>query len=141
MIHRNKSLVSPASIFSNDDQADISRKTVHVLHHGRALYTLIKPGNGPNEPPSVRKVMMGANAAAGEVRQLVVGGDEWKASEIPAEDLQSDRNEQDVSCLITEVVVPGFYWADHEYLTKEGLEKLFATAPDQIPKYMPRIKQ
>ena len=25
--------------------------------------------------------------------------------------------------------------------TKEGLEKLFATAPDQIPKYMPRIKQ
>lgn len=28
-------------------------------------------------------------------------------------------------CLITEVVVPGFDWEDHDFLTRDELEKLF----------------
>ncbi|KAH7107790.1 RmlC-like cupin domain-containing protein [Auriculariales sp. MPI-PUGE-AT-0066] len=118
VIHRNKSL------------------TVHVLHHGRSLYTLIKPGP-PGAAPTIRKVVMGDNAQAGEVRQLVVGGDEWKMSEIPDIDLRSGK---DVGCLITEVVVPGFYWEDHEYLTQRGLEALFASEPENIALYASRVK-
>ncbi|KZV93379.1 hypothetical protein EXIGLDRAFT_50131 [Exidia glandulosa HHB12029] len=122
VIHRNKSL------------------TVHVHHQGRALYTLIRPGKAPGDAPRVRQVVVGPNAAAGEVRQLVVGGDEWKASEIPAEDLKSGDDER-VGCLITEVVVPGFDWRDHEYLTKDGLRELFAAAPEELSKYEGRVKK
>lgn len=88
----------------------------------------------------MRRVTVGPDAAAGEVRQLVVGGDEWKASEIPDEDLQGGDKER-VGCLITEVVVPGFHWQDHEYLTKQGLQELFAGAPEEQAKYETRIKQ
>lgn len=71
---------------------------------------------------------MGSNTAAGEVRQLLVH-DAWKMSAIPAEDLEAVKagrvSADDVGCLITEVVVPGFVWEDHAFLTKTELEKLF----------------
>ncbi|KAF8191363.1 RmlC-like cupin domain-containing protein, partial [Pholiota molesta] len=98
--------------------------TYHVLHQGRAEYTLITPGN----PPTIEKKVMGTNAAAGETRMLVVGTGIWKRSSLLEEDLQKARaqNEQEqVNCLITEVVVPGFDWEDHVYMYKDTLEKLF----------------
>lgn len=105
---------------------------MHVLHQGRARYTLIHPPNSPSNPdnahPRVEHVTLGTNIAAGEVRQLLVGAS-WKMSEIPEEDLikvqKGEVSEENVGCLITEVVVPGFEWEDHEFITKAGLEKLF----------------
>lgn len=106
---------------------------MHVLHQGRATYTLIHPPKAAGESPRVEKVTMGTNAAAGEVRQLLVG-DSWKMSEIPAEDLAqvADKKvgEDEVGCLITEVVVPGFVWQDHAFLTPEGLDDLFKGQAD-----------
>ena len=59
---------------------------------------------------------MGSNTSAGEVRQLLVH-DAWKMSEIPPEDLEAVKKGEvsadEVGCLITEVVVPGFVWEDH----------------------------
>ncbi|KAF8320405.1 hypothetical protein DL93DRAFT_2074027 [Clavulina sp. PMI_390] len=114
-VHRNKSL------------------TMHVLHQGRATYTLIHPPKAPGEHARVERITMGTNTAAGEVRQLLVH-DAWKMSEIPAEDLalveagKVDKN--DIGCLITEVVVPGFVWQDHAFLTQKEFETLFAEHPE-----------
>lgn len=102
---------------------------MHVLHQGRATYTLIHLPKTSGSAPVVERVTMGTNTAAGEVRQLLVGNS-WKMSEIPAEDLAAVKagklNKDEVGCLITEVVVPGFVWEDHAFLTKAELEKLFA---------------
>lgn len=75
---------------------------------------------------------MGTNIAAGETRQLIVGGGVWKMSAIPKDDIalvdngSNGKVDKDrVGCLITEVVTPGFDWHDHKFLTRQGLEKLF----------------
>lgn len=47
-----------------------------------------------------------------------------QASEIPTEDLASGDAEN-TGCLISEVVVPGFDFADHEFLNYKGLVELF----------------
>ncbi|KAF8592071.1 hypothetical protein K439DRAFT_1325203 [Ramaria rubella] len=101
--------------------------THHVLHEGRAEYTLITPGVS-GFPPKVEKVVMGTNAEAGEKRQLLVGTGVWKRSAIPEEDIVSARTLEEkerTGCLITEVVVPGFHWEDHAFLKKQELEELF----------------
>ena len=75
-------------------------------------------------------MIMGTNAEAGEVRMLLVGTGVWKRSSLLPEDLEHAKGGPESSdktgCLITEVVVPGFDWEDHKYLTKNGLEKLFS---------------
>ncbi|KAH7881368.1 RmlC-like cupin domain-containing protein [Lentinula edodes] len=87
--------------------------TYHILHQGRAEYTLIYPTN----PPTIEKHIIGTNVSAGESRQLLVGTGVWKMSRLLPEDM-------DHGCLITEVVVPGFHWEDHQFLTKGGLHEL-----------------
>lgn len=102
-------------------------QTFHIHHSGRSLYTLIKPPSSPDEKPIVKRVIMGANIAAGELLQLYVPGGWWKASEIPAEDLEKasaeDANDK-VGCLISEVVCPGWTIDQHKFLTKEKVSRL-----------------
>ncbi|KAF9068583.1 RmlC-like cupin domain-containing protein [Rhodocollybia butyracea] len=87
--------------------------TYHVLHQGRAEYTLIHPSN----PPLIEKRLMGTNVEAGESRLLLVGTGVWKMSRLLPEDFEW-------GCLITEVVIPGFHWEDHKFLTMDGLATL-----------------
>lgn len=77
--------------------------TYHLLHQGRARYTLIRPA-GPDAAtgPEVKHVVMGSDSSRGEVRQLVVEGGWWKASEIPEEDLAADVEKDQIGCLISE---------------------------------------
>lgn len=72
---------------------------------------------------------------------LLVGTGVWKMSQLPQEDLDAaeaapegkrEEARDKVNCLITEVVVPGFHWDDHKYLTREGLEKLFEGDEEKI---------
>jgi predicted cupin superfamily sugar epimerase len=52
---------------------------------------------------------------------------------------QKDRT----NCLITEVVVPGFAWQDHQYLTLEGLQEIFKdteNGAETIQEFAPFIK-
>ncbi|KAJ3721144.1 RmlC-like cupin domain-containing protein [Lentinula raphanica] len=91
--------------------------TYHVLHQGRAEYTLIHP----TDPPKVEKHIMGTNVSAGESRLLLVGTGVWKMSRLLPEDTE-------YGCLITEVVVPGFHWEDHQFLTKGGFDELLEAA-------------
>jgi predicted cupin superfamily sugar epimerase len=107
----------------------IRTQTYHVLHQGRAEYTLIHPGTAGG-PARVERVIMGTDASRGEQRQLLVGTGVWKKSRVPAADLARGVRES-TGCLITEVVVPGFAWEDHAYLTAAGLAALLAGHPDE----------
>lgn len=50
---------------------------------------------------------MGADSSRGEVRQLVVEGGWWKASEIPEEDLDDEEADGNkIGCLISEASLP-----------------------------------
>lgn len=106
----NKSVVRSALLQGtshnlNPDQS--LSQTFHTHHAGRALYTLVRPSSTPGQAPEIKHVTMGEALEKGEVRQLVVEGGWWKASEIPPEDLKDGTDEEKVGCLISEVVVPG----------------------------------
>lgn len=98
---------------------------MHLLHVGRVRYTLISD----TYPPRVRQVVMGHDLLSGEVRQLIVGGDEWKVSEVPEDDRKAathGSNHDRVGGLISEVVTPAFDWHDHEYLTVDKFNELLS---------------
>ncbi|KAG8925279.1 hypothetical protein FRC02_009795 [Tulasnella sp. 418] len=108
---------------------------MHVLHQGRARYTLINPR--PSDAtgkwtPEMTYATMGENQQTGETRQLFVAGGVWKMSTIPDEDLnlvkESKAKGEKVGCLISEVVTPGFVWQDHEWMTMDTLKELFKDA-------------
>ncbi|RPD65372.1 hypothetical protein L226DRAFT_543331 [Lentinus tigrinus ALCF2SS1-7] len=113
--------------------------TMHVLHQGRAEYTLVTPGS----PPKVERKVMGPNIHAGEVLQLLVPTGVWKMSRLLEEDLASTSTESSNDhwgCLITEVVFPGFAWEDHAFLTKEGLEELLGADSSQAKELSKYVK-
>lgn len=98
------------------------------MHQGRVEYTLIAPGN----PPTIEKKIMGLGP--NETRQLLVGTGVWKMSRLLPEDVRQAKTEEDkknLGSLITEVVVPGFHWEDHEFLTKDGLVDLLKDMTDK----------
>ncbi|GAA5963836.1 hypothetical protein JCM3765_004035 [Sporobolomyces pararoseus] len=99
--------------------------TYHLLHNGRARYTLLRPSASKGGKPEIKQVTVGEDIENGELRQLIVEGGWWKASELPEEDLKAGEEEK-TGCLISEVVVPGFDWHDHAFLTENGLLELFA---------------
>lgn len=90
---------------------------------------------------------MGANPALGEVRQLLVPTNVWKMSQIPSADLAacSTQEEKDkTGCLITEVVVPGFHWEDHVYMTQADAKELWAGVEggeDTLKSVLPFVKK
>lgn len=114
-------------------------QTFHLQHRGRAQYTLVRARPAP-EKPEIKRVILGPNAPAGELLQLIVPGGWWKASELLAEDLGTG---EEPACLISEVVcvlshfpsasssltstgtlphrTPGFAWEDHGFLTQAQL--------------------
>lgn len=102
--------------------------TMHVLHQGRAEYVLIYPQKSGNKP-IVKRVVMGPDVSRGEVRQLYVETGVWKASRLLSSDMeeveQSKIVADRVGCLITEVVMPGFEWEDHRWMTSEDVDLLF----------------
>ncbi|KAG8987157.1 hypothetical protein FRB94_002583 [Tulasnella sp. JGI-2019a] len=113
-------------------------ETMHIHHQGRAEYTLLSSrpasiASGERWTPEITRRVMGTDQTGGELRQLFVGGDIWKMSRIPAEDLATAKSREDrekVGCLITEVVAPGFHWEDHDWMTMKVLRELFQGSPN-----------
>ncbi|KAF8921916.1 RmlC-like cupin domain-containing protein [Mucidula mucida] len=115
--------------------------TYHVLHRGRAEYTLIHPPEG-GEPPRVETKIIGTNA--GETRLLLVGTGVWKMSRLLPEDVENAKTEEQkarLGCLITEVVVPGFHWEDHQFLAMDALKNLFKNNDEKVKQLAPFIRQ
>ncbi|TCD65554.1 hypothetical protein EIP91_002518 [Steccherinum ochraceum] len=112
--------------------------TMHVLHQGRAEYTLITPGvNGA--PPTVETKIIGPNIHAEETMQLLVGSNIWKKSRLLPEDVAAAKadptKQQYTGCLITEVVFPGFFWEDHQFMTEGKLKELFVEGTPEYQKW------
>jgi len=85
-------------------------RTYHSWHKGKGRYTLIHPTTG-----HVVTFAVGGDVAAGERLQWVVEGGWWKSSIL-------DDGEEGL--LISEVLVPGFEWGDHEFMQRAVLRDL-----------------
>ncbi|KAH7397192.1 RmlC-like cupin domain-containing protein [Pyrenochaeta sp. MPI-SDFR-AT-0127] len=93
-------------------------RTVHTLIQGRGRYVIIH-ADEQREGPSkrVESFVVGLDADKGERSVWVVEGGKYKASFL----LPWDGEER---LLISETVVPGFEYADHDFLTMEGFAEL-----------------
>ncbi|KAJ6443299.1 protein ORM1 [Purpureocillium lavendulum] len=99
-------------------------RIIHTLHRGRGRYVLIHPDG------HVETFVVGPNIDKGEKLQWVVEGGVWKASHLVGQG-GKDVEEDHEGLLISETVVPGFEYADHEFLTHE---KLAETLPENQAK-------
>lgn len=90
---------------------------VHYYHMGDPiLYTLIYPDG------RLEQVIMGSDVSKGQLLQLTVKGDIWKASELLPGNNPSDSYGYG---LISEAVAPGFDYADMVLGTNELLKEKF----------------
>jgi uncharacterized protein len=110
-------------------------RTVHTLHWGRARYIVLHPptnstGNKDAEQPGVpvgnkgwtmETFIVGHDIAAGEKVQWIVEGARFKASFL-LPDMESEESGKGI--LISETVVPGFEYTDHEFLSGEKLGEI-----------------
>lgn len=82
-------------------------RIIHILQKGKGQYVLIYPDG------TIKSFKVGFDYANGEVAQWVVPGGVYKASFL------LPNEEFDNGLLISEVVVPGFEYADHKFMTGE----------------------
>ncbi|KAL2435174.1 hypothetical protein ABEF95_014235 [Exophiala dermatitidis] len=132
-------------------------RTVHTLHRGRGMYVLLDTNRRDSVTGKVpiETFVVGHDLEKGERLQWIVEGGVFKASFlIPDRSDQQTvtksnspaaggtggttsgdegKNEAESSAgglLITETVVPGFEYADHDFLTFEGMQELLV--PEQV---------
>lgn len=95
-------------------------RTVHTLISGRGRYVLIHADEA-GQPKRVESFAVGLNITAGEKAVWIVEGGKYKASYLLPE---GDDANDDARLLISETVVPGFEFSDHDFLTEENFRKL-----------------
>jgi predicted cupin superfamily sugar epimerase len=97
-------------------------RTVHTLHRGRGRYVLIHANEGEKgEEKRIETFVVGQDVAKGERLQWIVEGGKFKGSYLlPDEDGKDDAG----GLLISETVVPGFEYCDHDFLSAKGLKEL-----------------
>ncbi|KAI1851088.1 hypothetical protein JX266_003753 [Neoarthrinium moseri] len=98
-------------------------RTVHTLHRGRGVYVLIHADEDGDQEgrKRIESFVVGPDVSKGERLQWIVEGGKYKASFL-LPDARSDGESEGL--LITETVVPGFEYCDHDFLRRGGLEKL-----------------
>ncbi|KIX03640.1 uncharacterized protein Z518_07193 [Rhinocladiella mackenziei CBS 650.93] len=99
-------------------------RTVHTLHRGRGRYVLIHADQrDPQGRVPVETFVVGQDIEKGEKLQWIVEGGKFKASFL-LPDPKSDVSEQGL--LISETVVPGFEYMDHDFMTAEAMVDLLS---------------
>ncbi|KAK3051810.1 hypothetical protein LTR09_007110 [Extremus antarcticus] len=110
-------------------------RTVHTLHKGRGRYVLIHADEvkgGYDEwtnlagKARVETFVVGQDVQAGERLQWVVEGGKYKASFLLPDEKDGESSD---GLLISETVVPGFEFEDHDFLEQERFETL--VTPEQ----------
>lgn len=91
-------------------------RTVHTLHKGRGRYVLI------NAAGEIETFVVGQDVARGERLQWIVEGDHYKASYLLPDSEEAKSSAEGL--LISETVVPGFEYCDHDFLPRDGLTQL-----------------
>ncbi|RHZ73943.1 hypothetical protein CDV55_105325 [Aspergillus turcosus] len=103
-------------------------RTIHSLHRGRARYIIIHAdlADGTGRAP-VSSFVVGPDIEKGERVQWVVEGGKYKGCYLlPDSSEKGDADEEGESggLLITETVVPGFEFEDHEFMSQQTMERL-----------------
>ncbi|KAF7190663.1 hypothetical protein HII31_07822 [Pseudocercospora fuligena] len=70
----------------------------------------------------IETFVVGGNVTAGERQQWVVEGGKYKSSFLLADEDGGNGSEEGL--LISETVVPGFEYVDHDYLGRDRMEAL-----------------
>lgn len=97
---------------------------MHTLHRGRGSYVIIHADEEGKEK-RVESFVVGHDVEKGEKLQWIVDGGKFKASYLlPDEEGGSESQ----GLLISETVVPGFEFVDHDFLAPEGLVELLGEA-------------
>ena len=99
-------------------------RTIHTLHWGRGQYVVIhadEVGAGSMEKARIETFTVGPDVTKGEKLQWIVEGGKFKASCLLPE---PGKGESNAGCLISETVVPGFEYADHDFMIAEALKHL-----------------
>lgn len=118
-------------------------RTIHTLHRGRGRYIVIhadevacargaggyadRAENLGGEDTRwtgkarIETFVVGPNVLQGEKVQWIVEGGKYKASYLLPDEEGGSSSE---GMLISETVVPGFEWADHDFMSMERLEAL-----------------
>jgi predicted cupin superfamily sugar epimerase len=100
-------------------------RTVHTLHWGRGRYVVIHADEvsepGVSDKARIETFTVGHDIAKGEKLQWIIQGGKFMASVLLPE---PGEEESKAGCLISETVIPGFEYADHDFMTAEGLERL-----------------
>ncbi|KAH0364972.1 hypothetical protein KCU65_g6422, partial [Aureobasidium melanogenum] len=106
-------------------------RTIHTLHRGRGRYVIIHADevmpeydshSGIRSKARVETFIVGQNVENGEKLQWIVDGGKYKSSFLlPLEGEDPANNE---GLLISETVVPGFEYSDHDFMRIERLEAL-----------------
>ena len=100
-------------------------RTVHTLHRGRGRYVVLHPsdvgGGSGGSVVRVEKFTVGHDLAKGEKLQWIVEGGRWKATYLMPDLSSEGSGASEEGLLISETVVPGFDFEDHDFLTLEAL--------------------
>jgi predicted cupin superfamily sugar epimerase len=95
-------------------------RTVHTLHRGRGQYVLIH-ADEDGAKKRVETFIVGHNVEKGEKLQWIVDGGKYKASFLLPDEENGSTSE---GLLISETVVPGFEYCDHDFLSRDGLKEM-----------------
>jgi predicted cupin superfamily sugar epimerase len=97
-------------------------RTVHTLHRGRGRYVIIHADEeGRGGEKKIETFVVGPNVDKGERLQWIVEGGKFKASFLlPDEEGGTGSG----GLLISETVVPGFEFCDHDFLSAKGFREL-----------------
>ncbi|OKL56154.1 hypothetical protein UA08_08473 [Talaromyces atroroseus] len=120
-------------------------RTVHTLHRGRGIYVLIHADEvlrgdraAENNKARIETFVVGHDIAHGERLQWIVEGGKFKASFLLPDTESRDR--QSEGLLISETVVPGFEFADHDFMRSETLDELLKPEEVEELKWLLREK-
>lgn len=98
-----------------------SGRTIHTLHKGRGRYVLIHADEAKDGKARVETFVVGHDIAKGERLQWIVEGGKYKASFLLPD---RDGGDESTGLLISETVVPGFDFRDHDFLGVERFRQL-----------------
>ncbi|PWY74291.1 hypothetical protein BO70DRAFT_296875 [Aspergillus heteromorphus CBS 117.55] len=100
-------------------------RTIHTLHRGRGVYVVLKSGGGREVQVEVETFVVGHDVARGEKLQWIVEGGDYKATFlIPDRDGKGESESKSDGLLISETVIPGFEYDDHDFLKREDLQAM-----------------
>jgi predicted cupin superfamily sugar epimerase len=109
---------SPVCVFHRN-----KGRTIHTLHHGRGRYVIIHADEAVRNSGSKARLEVfdvGHDTANGEKLQWIVEGGKYKASFLLPDKGQCGSR----GLLISETVIPGFEYEDHDFLRPESLKIL-----------------